>query len=410
MLTISLIRLASLGLALACLLPGSVRQETPAAETKHYLRPTEAASVDPMSMDMATILASGTQVGSRSTRHSASRATPGRPSTRGSNSRWRSPSRSRTGWSRSLRPRTGPARRRRAWMIAERTALRPTRQGRETRAPRRARQGAGSGASDGRKHRAGYDVHGRVWQVEREGIANVRYSYDATSGLMLVEGVPQPCRRHGHPECGLHSRTDRSGHAGAAHRRPGRHHQHLHLLLRRRHAEQSERQDEPRPADGRDGYGKSFGYRADGLLTKRTVALNGWRTIENVARIPGVGDARFAESTASDDGRDRVRAAPGLSLRRLRSARPGGRERSTLATYAYGGNGELVQAAFTTGDVVNFEYDTTTRRRTGYSQGSGRYAASTNQWTNARGLIDSEAFSVGATTLARTYGYSSSGS
>ena len=261
----------------------------------------------------------------------------------------------------------------------------------------------------GRKHRARYDVHGRVWQVEREGIANVRYSFDATTGLLSLKEFLNPAddtvvRSVGFTRDGI-GRVTRELHTdvqagttktftyyydGATPTDPSAKTS-LGLLT----------------AVTGDGYGKSFGYRADGLLTKRTVALNGWRTVET--------SLGYLESGTLGSRRVQLQTMDGMEFSssaqvyhygdygRLDRVDENG---STLATYSYGGNGELVQAAFTTGDVVNFEYDTTTRRRTGYSQGSGRYAASTNQWTNARGLIDSEAFSVGATTLARSYGYS----
>jgi YD repeat-containing protein len=36
---------------------------------------------------------------------------------------------------------------------------------------------------DGKNHRALYDAHGRVWRIERDGVASIEYAFDAATGL-----------------------------------------------------------------------------------------------------------------------------------------------------------------------------------------------------------------------------------
>lgn len=77
-----------------------------------------------------------------------------------------------------------------------------------------------------------------------------------------------------------------------------------------------------------------------------------------------------------------------------------------FATYGYGGNGELTSATFASGDAVGLAYDPLTRRWTGSAQTTPAYAASTYLRMSDRGLVDSEVFTAGATSLTRTYDYS----
>jgi RHS repeat-associated protein len=262
---------------------------------------------------------------------------------------------------------------------------------------------------DGAKHRTTYDGHGRVSRVEREGIATVDITYEATTGLLaskrhlspsnvLVRSVAMAYDGIGRPKVEPHTdglngatRVFTYFYDGATPAAPSTRTT-LGFLT----------------AVTGSGYSKLFEYRADGLLVRRTLTLNGWRTVETVLQYLESGTLGSRTVTIRDPGG--VLLATSSIARsydssgRLSSLRLGG---ASLATLAYGSNDELVSASFANGDQLTFAYDPLTRRLTGSGQTTASYAASTELRRSARGLVDQETFAVGATNLTRLYDYSS---
>ncbi len=159
-----------------------------------------------------------------------------------------------------------------------------------------------------------------------------------------------------------------------------------------------------------EGYSKVFTHRPDGSLASRTTAIDGFPAVkfeltyyedgsphtQMITQLDASGSARSnSELVFGVDAYGRLHDVEQLGAR--------------LLTATYDGNGLLSGANFVNGDQLSFTYDGTTRRLVGSSQATASYAVSTQQQMNARALVESETVTIGATTLARTFGYSETG-
>jgi RHS repeat-associated protein len=261
---------------------------------------------------------------------------------------------------------------------------------------------------DGRKHTASYDGHGRPARIVREGIAIVDIAYDAISGLPTSKTFSSP--------------------AGQARRTVSWTYDAIGRIVREQHVDAVSGTsksyvsyyDGATPANPMgaaapglltavigEQYTKLLEYRVDGALTKRTVSLAGWRTVETTTG--------YVESGAVASRKVRLLDASGAQLA-IHDWHYGfdstGRAATTalngapLATFGYDANGLLTSAAFANGDSLTLSYDSLTRRTVGSTQATALTTASTTQRMNARGLVDEEDFQVGATTVGRQYSYS----
>ncbi|HET8542190.1 MAG TPA: RHS repeat-associated core domain-containing protein [Anaeromyxobacter sp.] len=269
------------------------------------------------------------------------------------------------------------------------------------------------GLPDGASHRVAYDDHGRVWRIEREGLlgtalVTIEHVYDPVTGLpaatRYLSGVPGSLARSvafaydgiGRPVAETHAdaasgvtRTFRYFYDGATPAEPDLRTT-LGLLT----------------GVSGDGFTRTLEYRADGLLSRRRVTLDGWRTVEAQlgyleagvvgSRTVRVLDAAGAQLSASTQ--TYVHDAFGrLEATELDGAR--------LATYAYGPEGELRGATFPGPSEVTLEYDGLTRRFTGSTLRTPQHTAAAAQAMNARGLVDAETFTAGTTSVSRAYRY-----
>src|SRR5262249_15648252 len=157
-----------------------------------------------------------------------------------------------------------------------------------------------------------------------------------------------------------------------------------------------------------DGYTKLLEYRVDGKLTRRTVSLTGWRTVETT-----IG---YVESGAVGSRKVRLLDVLGSQLAvhdwhytfdssgRLAATTLNG---ALLASFAYDPNNLLISPGFGNGASLPLSHDPLTRRMIGSAQATSLTSTSTAQRMNVRGLVDREDFQAGTTSLSRQYSYSS---
>ncbi|TSC23068.1 polymorphic toxin-type HINT domain-containing protein [Corallococcus sp. Z5C101001] len=269
---------------------------------------------------------------------------------------------------------------------------------------------------DGATHRVHYDGHGRVGQLVRQGIATVEYTYDATKDRLVLKRFVSPAgvvqrqvafaydtlgrlstETHG-AVAGSGSQVYRYYHDGASPSGPATLDQ-KGLLT----------------AVSGDGYLKTFTYREDGRLTSRTLELTGWRTVQAQLAYNDAGDVTGTTTV--------VKAANGTQLSsdtqvykvdthgRLKEAwlGTGNAAPSPWASLDYDSEGRVSSVDFSGGTHVGFGYDAFTRRRTTQAQSTPTWSATTAQRLNARGLVESEDFTLGAQTWQRDYTYSPQG-
>ncbi|WP_163998937.1 RHS repeat-associated core domain-containing protein [Pyxidicoccus caerfyrddinensis] len=263
----------------------------------------------------------------------------------------------------------------------------------------------------GARHLASHDSYGRVTRVQRQGLASVEYAYEGTTGLLSEKrflsdgGVVQRKEELTYDGIGrktLELHTDSTTGATQSYRfyfdgaTPDAPTQHTHPGVL--------------SAVEGQGFRKSFEYRADGRLEKRTVQLAGWRTVESTLAYREDGAVQ-SETTCV---RDAVNTAP-LSCTTLKDV-PDAYGRtgsislngSTLASLAYNAQGLLASASVGS-SLVTFSHDSLTRARVGYSRTGAGFSSSSQWHYGARGLVDQEQLQVGASSLTRTQGYSAQG-
>ena len=262
---------------------------------------------------------------------------------------------------------------------------------------------------DGRKHTASYDGHGRPTRIVREGIAIIDVAYDAISGLPSSKSFSSP--------------------AGQARRTVSWTYDSMGRITQEQHADPVSGAtkayvsyyDGATPSNPTatnvpglltavtgDGYTKLLEYRVDGVLTKRTVSLAGWRSVETTlsyveSGAPGTRKVRLLDASGAQIAAHDWRYDFDATGRPLSMTLNG----AGLASFGYDANGLLTSASFANGDALTLDHDVLTRRTVGSTQATALTSAQTVQRMNTRGLVDHEDFQAGATAVGRQYSYSS---
>ncbi|WP_205525547.1 RHS repeat-associated core domain-containing protein [Pyxidicoccus trucidator] len=261
---------------------------------------------------------------------------------------------------------------------------------------------------DGKQHRVQFDGHGRVSRVVMDGTASVAYAYASGTGLLSSKtflsatGTAEREESYGYDSIGrklMDLHTDVAGGLSQAY-----HYFH-----------DGSTPTSPANADSvglltavqGDGYTKLFEYRADGKLTRKTLVLDGWRTVDARVAYREDGSIRSEELCLS--------GATGTSLGCTTLSTVldvHGRTASVvldstlLAALTYDAEGLLGGASLAGGRWAAFTHDGLTRATVGFSQGGPGLQASTSWRYGARGLVETETFQVGSQSLTRTHGYS----
>jgi len=263
---------------------------------------------------------------------------------------------------------------------------------------------------DGTRHTVGFDDHGRINVVARDGIATARTSYDS-SGHVGSKTYSTPL--------GVTVRTVSFSYDVA-----GRTTLETHTdtgsgqLLSFQYFYDGSTPANPASITDRgfltavagSGYSKLFTYRRDGSLSNRSVTLNGWRTVQT--QLSYFDDNSVRERVITVLGPDGSTLATTDVVSqvdangRLTGTLLGG---APLASYAYDGNGQISSVSFAGGQTVGFRFDGVTRRHVGLDYANGTWTASTTTQLNNRGFLDQENISVGATSLLRSHGYAPEG-
>lgn len=284
---------------------------------------------------------------------------------------------------------------------------------------------------DGSAHGVDYDGHARPWRVERTGIpgsskVTIEKSFQSVTGLVLRKdaySTPPGSRRtlvrkvsyiydaigrvsvesHSFPSGGM--KNVRHYYDGATAAQPG-----LSTALGLLTGTSGD--SSPLASVPVHQFTKSFEYRPDGLLRRRSVTFPGWRTVETSldylesgivgSRTTKVHDGLGVELTSStQEYLYGVEGTPGWG--RLEGIKLNG---VPFAQFTYGVNGEVKRASFAGGDAVDLDYDLLTRRFKGSTQSTPEYTAGTTQLMNSRGLVGTETLSAGTTSVSRVYEYS----
>ncbi|MFP2925371.1 RHS repeat-associated core domain-containing protein [Pyxidicoccus sp. 3LG] len=389
-----------------------VRYSRTLGEQESLLRPPVSSSVDPATLDLATLF-QGTEPIARTTTsaHGHMTRTWARPHT-GVESQSTALLEVRGGWlvetdtenGASVKTTTLDAARRTVVFADESQAryeYRYDSQGRlrEVQLP------------DGHSHRTTFDAHGRVSRVERTDSAIIDYSYEPATGALTRKDFRTPA--------GVLARTVSWTHDGL-----GRVREELHTdvasgtTLSFRYYYDGATPAAPQAHDTPglltavegDGYVKELRYRADGQLRLKRLTFPGWRTVET--EVVRLDSGEVGEQTV------RVLDAQGALLSSstqefLRDAwgRPSGLglDGASFATFGYDANNQLQSASFASGEQVVLTLDALTRRRMGETLTAGTWSASFHQQLGPRGLVDSETSTVGGQTRAREYTYSPPG-
>jgi RHS repeat-associated protein len=268
---------------------------------------------------------------------------------------------------------------------------------------------------DGNHHRVFYDGHGRVSRIEREGVVQgqkavaIDYHYDPVSGLLHSKITQSPDGKlattltNSYDAIGrvkVEQYTDSTSgvrgyqyyYDGATPAKPNDISAIGYLT-----------------AVSGDEYQKIITPRADGLPTRTTTVLTGWRTVES--------DLSYLEGGALSERTVQVTDASGKLLSSSNYVEHygdgAGRVTSTalngvaFATYGYDENGNLQNLVFANGDWSRLIFDSTTRLRVGSIQYTPGWTGGATQRFNERGLVDNEGLAIGNTSFARQYLYSS---
>ncbi|QAT81659.1 hypothetical protein EJ065_0044 [Corallococcus coralloides] len=268
---------------------------------------------------------------------------------------------------------------------------------------------------DGATHRVHFDGHGRVSRLVRQDIATVEYAYDVTTGVLTQKRFLSPAgvvQRQvtfaydtlGRPSTETHSA---SGSGAQVYRW-------FHDGSSPSHGPTQDQKGQLTAVSG-DGYVKTFTYREDGKLTSRTLELTGWRTVQTQLAYNDAGDVSATTTVvkhangvvlSSDTRTSKLDAYGRLQESWLGM---GGMPAVPWALVAYDGEGRVSSVDFTGGAHVAFGYDALTRHRVTRTQTTATWSATTAQRMNARGLVESEDFTVGAQVWQRDYKYSAQG-
>ncbi|NNB95306.1 hypothetical protein HJC10_13805 [Corallococcus exiguus] len=268
---------------------------------------------------------------------------------------------------------------------------------------------------DGATHRVHFDGHGRVSRLVRQDIATIEYAYDVTTGVITQKRFLSPAgvvQRQvtfaydtlGRPFTETHSA---SGSGAQVYRW-------FHDGASPTHGATPDQKGLLTAVSG-DGYVKTFTYREDGKLTSRMLELTGWRTVQTQLAYNDAGDVS-STTTVVKHANGAVLSSDTQAYKldahgRLREAwlGTGATAPAQWASLAYDGEGRVSSVDFTGGTHVGFGYDAFTRRRVTQAQSTATWSAATAQRFNARGLVESEDFTVGAQVWQRDYAYSVQG-
>jgi RHS repeat-associated protein len=257
----------------------------------------------------------------------------------------------------------------------------------------------------GEQHERRFDGHGRPAEIRRTGVGRVVYGYDAASGL--------PAEKRFYDADGALVRTESSRRDAI-----GRVVETSHTRADGAASVVSFEYDGgvgPGAVPGQrgqltgvrgDGFAKEMRYRPDGKLASRSVALTGWRTLEEAFVYYDDGSLATHER--------RVLDASGRELDRVveeHAVDAYGR----LATLAfddidairlrYDGEGRLAAARFDDGVLLDWRRDPDTRRVVGFDEDAPDLLMSGSvDWSyGARGLTESETYSFGAVPELHRY-------
>lgn len=267
---------------------------------------------------------------------------------------------------------------------------------------------------DGKTHRVKYDGHGRIWRVERDGVATVENTFDDTTGLPVTRkyfthAQYQPANAlvrtlsFAYDPIGRVTKGTHVGEGGAA------------KVFTNYYDGATPEAPMARTTLGLltavtgAGYEKRFPeYRGDGKPTRRVVKLGDWRTVETTWTYLDGGEVA-SQTVRVRDGAGAVLSSSSHGYLhdahgRLQTVTLNG---SLLATLGYDENGKPASATFANRDTLALTYDSLTRRPVGSTQRATGYAATTETWMNARGLVDHERLTIGQTALSRAYLHSS---
>ncbi|WP_163996153.1 RHS repeat-associated core domain-containing protein [Pyxidicoccus caerfyrddinensis] len=263
---------------------------------------------------------------------------------------------------------------------------------------------------DLRGHRLTYDAYGRVSRVERDGIANIDFEYAPGTWLVTAKRFRTPSntlvRSEGYQYDAVGRRTV------LTHTAAGGGVKTYQLYYDGAFSGQPSDTSWPGLLTGAsgEGYTKRLQYRPNGTLSKTTLSLAGWRTVET--------DLSYAESGEVELEVTRVKDGGGnlLTTTSLGSSWDAYGRMSALtldgqpwASVLYNGFGKTAKVDFGGGTFVELGYDALTRQRTSLAQTTPTWTSSISWKLNNRGLTGSEVSHFGGTTLARQYGYSAQG-
>ncbi|NOK18595.1 TreTu family toxin [Corallococcus carmarthensis] len=268
---------------------------------------------------------------------------------------------------------------------------------------------------DGATHHVEFDGHGRVSRLVRQGIATVEYAYDATTGQLTQKrflspaGVAQRQMSFEYDSLGRASKETHSASGVGA-----QVYRYFHDGSSPSSGPQLDQKGMLTAVSG-DGYVKTFTYREDGKLTSRTLELTGWRTIQSQLAYNDAGDVS-STTTVVKHANGAVLSSDTQAYKldaygRLHEAwlGTGATAPAPWASLAYDGEGRVSSVDFTGGTHVGFGYDAFTRRRVTQTQSTATWSTATAQRFNARGLVESEDFTVGSQVWQRDYAYSAQG-
>ncbi|QSQ22843.1 hypothetical protein JY651_48430 [Pyxidicoccus parkwayensis] len=262
----------------------------------------------------------------------------------------------------------------------------------------------------GKGHRLTYDAYGRAGRVERDGVANVDFEYAPGTWLISARRFRTPAnalvRSEGYQYDAAGRRTV------ITHTLAGGGVKTYQLYYDGASPAQPTNTSWPGllTATAGDGYTKLLQYRPDGTLSRSTLTITGWRTVETAFTYAESGDVKL-EVTQVKDGSGNV-----LSTTSIGSGWDAYGRLSTMtlngqpwASMQYDASGQVSQVNFGGGTSVALGYDALTRKRTSLAQTTPAWSTSVTWKLNARGLTGSEVMQFGGTQLTRQYGYSPQG-
>ncbi|MCB9603669.1 MAG: hypothetical protein H6721_03840 [Sandaracinus sp.] len=242
---------------------------------------------------------------------------------------------------------------------------------------------------DGRAQSLRYDAHGRVASVRHEGVGAIASSYHATRGVLVGKTF--------------------FGRDGAAERQVRYEHDGLGRVVAERHVRLSDGQERRhdfaydgvgsaapngqlghRTGTSTPGYARSSRHRADGLVDREVVELDGWRRVELEHRYAADGTLRGATRVVRDGaGRELVRVTRETAYDAWGRPSVVTLDGQPLATLHYDGDGRVDHVELPSGDLV-FEHDPVTREQVGYTYATSDWTVSYGTQRDTRGHVAHE--------------------